>query len=162
MRILLLSDLIVRVLIEFNSCEWGIISPIFVSIPGNLRLGDFFKTCAIKTDKYAQDIYSSHKGWHTRVHDYRFAPAYRLYWHELPPKEMRAGGRRNEQNRFSILQVGDSILCSLRSHKRKSKTLPRRTFLRYEVGRTGRNESTKAISVLVIISVDYRVASSLR
>lgn len=45
-----------------------------------------------------------------------------VYWRELPPKETRARGRCNEQNRFSILQVGDPIASRVR---RKSKTLPR-------------------------------------
>lgn len=42
---------------------------------------------------------------------------YRLYWHELLLKGTGARRRRNEQNRFSILQVGDPIRRAIRTTK---------------------------------------------
>jgi len=112
------------------------------------------KSARLKQISYVTDIHSQRMTvFGYTVH--RFAPNTScLYWHGLPLKETRARRRRNEQNRFSILQVGDPIRRATCIYDENLKHFPAGhstvgTHVSGEVGRTGRNESTKAISALV-------------
>jgi len=79
--------------------------------------------------------------------DYRFTPDIPPVLAQTPAEEDR-GARGDVMNKTGFRFYRWAIRYVALFVQRKSKTLPRHSFV-HKVGHTGRNESTKAISVLI-------------